>query len=81
MGSLYLQYEYAKTQASFASSLRDCYDFHDTHASEETSLEAIHGEEGPWLQRITHEQYDGENIDEKTDCDEQHKDDYFPASS
>jgi len=44
-------------------------------------LKAIHGKEGPWLQRITHKEYNGEDVDEKTDRDEQHKDNHFPASS
>jgi hypothetical protein len=79
--SLHLQYEYGETQASFVSSLRDSYNLHNADASEKTSLKAIHGKEGPWLQRVTYEEYNGEDIDEKANREEQDKDDCFPVRS
>ena len=76
---LYLQDEDAEPDTSCACSPHDGHKVHDQYSSKETGLEAIHGKECPRLQCVAYEEYDGEDVDEETDDDEQHKDHDTPA--
>jgi hypothetical protein len=71
----HLQDEDAEANADRARTTSNLYKVHDQDAGPETSLEAIHGEEGPGLERIAEEEYNRKDVKQQDDDDEQHEDD------
>jgi hypothetical protein len=69
----YSQDEDAESNARCICSLTNSHQVHDQDTTPECCLEAVHGEESSWLQSISEEQENGENIDEKNDDDEKHE--------
>ena len=73
-----IQYETTESNAhgTPASSYGD--NIHNQDATPKACLENVHCEECSWLQSVTEEEYDCENVDEKDDDDKQHKDNDRP---
>lgn len=68
-----LQYEDGKTNARGTCTLPNSHEFHDQYGCPESSLEAVHGEEGRRFQGVPKEEHDSEYINQEYDDNEEHE--------